>query len=227
MSTATKRSTADAFLDRGYAAPSAPTPETTSPNYINTDWASERQFSRIVVGYLTQGVHTANGRIAKASEHVERRHATELEAAAREDVRREGKAILRDLAIDYGFTWVDLAQMLGVSVPAIRKWRMDGRISPENLSRLAQLSAFARLLKGYGVHPAVWASVPMIPGYTVAPKHVFTPERAAALLDLATDNEPDPRRLLDSIEPGWKLKYDDHGYTVTRFDDGTYGITSR
>lgn len=33
------------------------------------------------------------------------------------------KELLHDLSDDQGMTWVDMSRMLGVSVPALRKWR--------------------------------------------------------------------------------------------------------
>lgn len=212
--------TASAYIDPEYARAGTTTCETTtSPSYVNRDWATTRAFNRIWAGEV-------HNRIAEATEQLESTHAHSLRMAAQRYLRRDAKEVLRILAAEYAFTWIDLGRMLGVSVPAIRKWRMDGRISGENHSKLAYLLAFAEILRNRGVSAASWMSVPVVPGYTVAPKHLYCQESAAALLDLACDGR-DPEHLLNEIEPDWRNKYDDHGYTVARFDDGTYGIVSR
>lgn len=148
-----------------------------------------------------------------------------LAAAAERALSRDGKDVLDDLAKVYGFTWVDVARMIGVNVPTIRKWRMVGGITPEHHAKLSCLAAFARLLQQQGVAAAVWLSAPMLPGYWVAPKHLYTAERAAALIDVACHSQ-DPAQFLDSVDPNWRTTFDAHGYDVVRFNDGTYGVAA-
>ena len=45
--------------------------------------------------------------------------------------------LLRELATDRGMAWADIADLVGVSVAAIRKWRTDGGATADNRARLA------------------------------------------------------------------------------------------
>lgn len=226
MTTLVKGRTADAYIASEYAEATTTPRTTTSPSYVSTDWAMERRFLRILADDAAMQAQVAQEKLTEATLRVQGDHSQELIAAAQEFLRMDGKEVLRRLAADYAFSWVDLSRMLGVSVPAIRKWRLDGRITAENRSKLAYLAAFARILRDRGVSAASWLSAPMIPGYTVAPKHLYTQERAAVLLDLACD-DGDPELVLNSMEPDWRARYDAHGFSVARFDDGTYGVVSQ
>ncbi len=226
MTTQVKGRTAEAYIASEYAEATTTPRTTTSPSYVSTDWAMERRFLRIVADDAVRQAQVAQEQLAEATLRVQGDHSQELIVAAQEFLRLEGKEVLRRLAADYAFAWVDLSRMIGVSVPAIRKWRLDGRITAENQSKLAYLAAFARILRDRGVSAASWLSAPMIPGYTVAPKNLYTQERAAVLLDLACDGR-DPEQVLNSVEPDWRARYDAHGFSVARFSDGTYGVVSQ
>lgn len=45
-------------------------------------------------------------------------------------------SLLDELAGDRGMGWADIAEVLDVSVSAIRKWRKDGDASPASRSKL-------------------------------------------------------------------------------------------
>ncbi len=219
--------TAHAYIDRDYVAPASTTTRTTtSPAYINQDWASERAFGLLWADVVADTAQQVRAQIDRATAGVETQHAQELAVVAQEYAQLEDKEVLRILASEHAFTWVDLARMVRVSVPAIRKWRHDGGLSAENRSKLAYLAAFAQLLRNKGVRAASWMSTPMLPGYTVAPKHLYSSEHAATLFDLACGGRT-PSEVLDTLDPEWRTTYDAHGYSVARFDDGTYGIVNQ
>lgn len=47
---------------------------------------------------------------------------------------------------DAGFSWVALARLLGVSAPAIRKWRQGDPVSEPELAKLARFVAFCEIV---------------------------------------------------------------------------------
>src|SRR5581483_9499043 len=70
--------------------------------------------------------------------------------------------LLQNLTADYGLGWSDLARMVGVSVPAVRKWRHGGDIAPARFNNLALLAAFLGLLTDEGVaDPVTWLNLPI------------------------------------------------------------------
>ncbi len=225
-STATDR-TAYAYIDRDYIASGTTTDRTTtSPGYISQDWASERSFNLLWADNVADEAQQVQERIDRATQGVETQHAEALATAAQDYARLDDKDVLRVLASEHAFTWVDLSRMIRVSVPAIRKWRHDGGLNAENRAKLIYLAAFAQLLRDKGIRAASWMSIPLLPGYTVAPKHLYTSDHAATLFDLACGWRT-PTEVLNALDPDWRNTYDAHGYAVERFDDGTYGIVSK
>jgi hypothetical protein len=74
------------------------------------------------------------------------------------------QSLLRELTENCGLGWSEIARLVKVSVPAIRKWRMGGEVSPQRLHAVAQLAAFLRILHIEGVvDPAAWLATPITP----------------------------------------------------------------
>ncbi|WP_405615327.1 hypothetical protein [Streptomyces sp. NBC_00076] len=136
------------------------------------------------------------------------------------------KELLHDLSDDQGMTWVDMSRMLGVSVPALRKWRKAGGVSPENRSRLAQLAAFLQVLADAGVSdPAQWITQPMVDGFTVTVMDLYSPEIAAEFIDLGAGDVTSVM-LLDRIVPQWRETYKSE-YEVVIAEDGLPSLRPR
>ena len=85
-----------------------------------------------------------------------------LDEKARELVRRSTLNLLAELS-DAGFAWRDIAAMVGVSVPALRKWRMGESATPEHRLSIARLVALVETLPvDYMIEdPASWMEVPI------------------------------------------------------------------
>lgn len=135
--------------------------------------------------------------------------------------------ILDELATGFGLAWVDLARMVSVSVPAIRKWRQAGGVSPEKMSALARVLAFLRVLRDrLGVaDPVTWLGVPLVDGYTVTVRHLFAPTNVVHLLDFAAGNIASAT-LLDAVQPGWRERFPTSD-KVVMFDDGMLAVVPR
>jgi len=153
-------------------------------------------------------------------------------AAAFSDLTREGlkrgvRDILESLAGGFGLAWVDLAKMVGVSVPAIRKWRLDGGVNPENHRRIAEVWAFLSVLEKHAhvADPAGWIAQRMIDGHTVTVRHLYSPTNVGRLLDYAT-SATGAADVLDKVEPGWREEYATADEVVP-FDDGGLAIVGR
>lgn len=93
----------------------------TSPTLIDAGW---RQIRQRLVGATRNAVR---------SHRLE--YAARLAAATDQNVRRPVLSLLSELADRYGVAWSDIASMLRVSVPALRKWRKTGGgTSPETIA---------------------------------------------------------------------------------------------
>lgn len=71
-------------------------------------------------------------------------------------------SLLSELTAGYGLGWSDIASLVGVSVPAVRKWRHGGDITPARLQGVARLAAFLNILEEDDVRdPAAWLNLPL------------------------------------------------------------------
>lgn len=132
--------------------------------------------------------------------------------------------VLRKLSIVHGLSWSDLSRLVGVSIPAIRKWRRDTNgASEENRVRLLGVLAFLDVLKSKGIDATTWLDTPFFPEFTVAPKHVFSAESTPLLIDNAIGSLSS-EDLLDSVEPTWREDW--RRQFVTVVEDGEVALVS-
>lgn len=134
-------------------------------------------------------------------------------------LQRTADDVLRFLSDQVGMSWSDIALVVGVSVQAIRKWRLGGPVAPANRQALAELAAFTHhLLNLHIAQPASWLNLPMVPGYRVTRLDLYRvnfQEHLCALVRLNTT----PEQLMDIYEPMWRdqLRLD---HEVFRAEDG-------
>lgn len=91
--------------------------------------------------------------------------------------------LLTELTETRGLGWSELARLVGVSVPAVRKWRMGGDIKTPRLASLSRLAALLELLSAEGVQdPVAWLSLPVDGEGGVTKSEIFKGGQAADLL---------------------------------------------
>lgn len=184
----------------------------TSERFLDVQWRQKRQHNRAEASRLKNG-------------HRES-FAESLDVHVRDVLKQSLGDALEELAETWGVAWADVARMVGVSVPALRKWRTSGNASGENVRRVAEVVAFLRILREVGIaEPASWISVPCVRGYTVTPRHLYTPESSAVLIDMASSSI-DPVTVLDELSPLWKDTYSSDFEVVTA-EDGEVAIVSK
>lgn len=186
----------------------------TSPELIDASWRQARQ--------LVEGVRKRALRDHRAV------YARRLESETDRRARFSVLDLLSELSETHGVAWADIASMLGVSVPALRKWRKTGGgTSPENHRNLAALTAFFSLLDEFTYSPARWMSMPLVDGFNVRPADVYSPERATALLDLAAGNAGvSAPSVLDGMDPDWRERWRSR-YEVFEAADGELSMRPR
>jgi hypothetical protein len=216
----------DLLVPSGQSTASDVTDEPRAPWSIEQYLASDLTSESVIEAEWRQRRHANRRR----GHQLRRRHRDLYEAQLnrlREANRlRSAPELLRDLASRWGVAWADAARMLKVSVPALRKWRTSGGVSPENLDRLAGLVAFLLILDQVAVSsPARWIAVPLCEGYTVTPRHLYSVANAAALVDHAAGNVS-AVELLDELAPDWREAYRSE-YEAFLAADGQFSLRSR
>lgn len=206
---------------------------TTAPNAIKT-LPEIQQPTRLSPNTLSPGgllkragaVRTLSRVLAEEAADV---HALsidlQIQTATSENTRRPHTELLTALS-SMGFSWRDIARLVGVSVPALRKWRLGDSPSSNNLARLAEIVAVVDLIEDSfpRMDVASWAEIPLLDS-------PFTP------LDLLVDGPPgiivelaalqiEPSDALDLCVPGWRDSLDTD-YEVFTADDGENAIRLR
>lgn len=130
-----------------------------------------------------------------------------LQTRRTERVKETGVQLLEGLS-DLGFGWRQIAKMIGVSVPAVQKWRRGERMTAENFERLAMLLSVCDLLPEFSIpDPASWFEVRILPAVPIRPMDLFATNHDELLLDWASGHVQEPERILDKAEPDWRDRY--------------------
>jgi transcriptional regulator with XRE-family HTH domain len=115
--------------------------------------------------------------------------------------------LLVELASDRGMGWSNIAEVLGVSVSAIRKWRKGGDASPASRSNLARIAALLDVLEEKCLiqDPAGWMEMdlPLEAGYLIRPLDLYVDGHATALIELAEQRQT-VTQVLDQVRPNWR-----------------------
>lgn len=140
---------------------------------------------------------------------------------------RGAQGILDSLG-DLGFSWRDIAKMVGVSVPALTKWRKTGGASGPNVKKLADLLAACKvIMEQYPNMNAVasWFEVPLDPGAPITPIDLWATENYHLVFELASGHL-DPLEALDDFDPDWRSRYQS-SFEVFRAGDGQLSIKAK
>lgn len=130
------------------------------------------------------------------------------ESRRREALNGRVSDTLNDLAITYGAAWVDVAAVLGVSVTALRKWRL-GEARPRRAyrERLAAYVGCLAALRECGVEePAGRLQVRLLDSYSITLAQLFEPDRVHLFLSYSL-GDLSAVELLDAVSPDWRQLY--------------------
>lgn len=180
---------------------------------LREDWAQLRDQTRILHSDTTDGHH----RIRRQ----------DLEQRAAQHNRRPLPDVLEELS-DLGFSWRDIARALGVSVPALRKWRHGEPATPANRTRTSRFLAVCEYLSANVptlTDVAGWFEMPLVDDPAITPLDLFAGAREDLVLDYGEEQEPDPAALLDRYDPAWRERRSDFEAIIA--DDGLPTIQLR
>jgi hypothetical protein len=152
-----------------------------------------------------------------ATEVHHRSFRVQLDARIARLVTRDPVQLLDEVA-DLGFAWRDVARMIGVSVPALRRWRLGERSTGENRRAIAELLAFIQIIASEVFEPASWMEVPISGSAPTTAIDLYAAGQLNIVFDLATGNTA-PEAALDLTDPGWRERYRSD-WEVATADDG-------
>ncbi|MEU0793836.1 helix-turn-helix domain-containing protein [Amycolatopsis sp. NPDC005961] len=150
-------------------------------------------------------------------------HTVEWATRIREIGKGSPTEMLTEIA-NLGFSWRDIARVVGVSVPAVQKWRKGERISgPNRLALAGFLAGCDLIIDHYAVRDiASWFEMPIMPNVPISPLDLWQDQRIDLVFDYASgDAEPD--QVLTLHNPDWRAKYESEFEVVTE-SDGTPSI---
>ena len=122
---------------------------------------------------------------------------------------------------DLGFAWRDVARMLGVTVPALRRWRSGEMPTGENRRNLARLMSFVQIIGEHVFQPASWMEVPLSSEAPTTSIDLYIDGQLAVVFDFATGHLG-PDAALDLAQPGWRERFHSDWQVVVGEDGQRY-----
>lgn len=128
---------------------------------------------------------------------------------------------------DLGMSWNVLAQVVGVSPTAVRKWRRGQPMTPENRRRLALVVAFCEALREINpriTDASLWLETPLHAATTLTGADLLAAGHAEGLLDVAAERIS-PATALAEFDQAWRETYPaDYRFRVVDASDGLPSI---
>lgn len=128
-----------------------------------------------------------------------------------------------------GMPWSLVADLIGVSPTAIRKWRKGGSMTPENRISLGRLVAFCQLIPELDpriLDPALWLQTPLDPATTLTAGDLYVAGYADQLLGLAA-GRASATEVLDQFSADWRSTHPaDRHHRVVIAPDGIPSIVA-
>ena len=99
----------------------------------------------------------------------------------------------------------DVARMIGVSVPAIQKWRRGGAATGESRLQRGRCAGCLHLdCRALPVKDiAGWFEAPILMGYPVTALDLYAARKVQLVFELASGHA-DPERVLGDFDPSWR-----------------------
>ena len=153
-------------------------------------------------------------------------HDVEWRTRTAERAQASVLTMLGELA-DLGFGWRDVARLVGVSVPALQKWRRGEKASGDSRLRVAGLLAACDLIREHYMveEVASWFEMPLVAEIPTTPIDLYAANRADIVFALASGHV-DPELLLSEFDPDWRERYRS-AFEVFEASDGHMSIRTK
>lgn len=152
----------------------------------------------------------------------------DLDARTERLVRNSPQSLLADLSKS-GLSWRDIAAVVGVTVPAIQKWRRGAGISGAALRSLAKAVGLLEALTAHSISdPATWLEVPIKLNVSLTRLDLLKRGRFDLVLRSAANAAFEPIEvILDTFDPQWRESFVDENFEVFEEPDGILAIRPR
>lgn len=168
--------------------------------------------------------------LSSLSSDIRKSHAKaleeELNTRVQQKVKESPLTMLETLG-NMGFSWRAVAQLLGVSVPALQKWRRGDGISGENRRKIATLLAGINVIASqYKVQEIdSWFETPIADETPVTPITIWSAGEYILALRYASD-ELTSEATLDAFDPDWRAKWTSR-FEAVRAEDGHISLVMK
>lgn len=151
----------------------------------------------------------------------------QIDASAHELTGRGPAQLLESIAA-LGLAWRDIAALVGVSVPKVRRLRAGGTATDQDCLRIAHLLA---LLEWLGTDQRItdvasWLEAPLRAGVPVSRLTLLLHDHEDLVIASLAGPEFSPLQLLESFAPDWRDRYDS-AFEVFAASDGQQSIRPR
>lgn len=200
-------------LDQG-PTPTQTSAKTASDAAIKTDWSGMFRSIANIVNDVATETHQTD-------------YLLQVRLRTSELVGAGGQTLLGTLA-DMGFAWRDIARMVGVSVPAIQKWRRGEGLTGENARKLARLVAACEVIQKFNpmiTDVTLWFEAPIVDEAPVTPIDLWASGNQQLVFEHAR-LEVDPLTAMDSFDPNWRETYRSE-FETFRAGDGDLSVRMR
>jgi hypothetical protein len=206
---------------------------TATVTEVATEVARTRTITDLVddVGWLNSRVHLNVQDATQLQSETTQLHTDALQELIRTRANALSAKPLKELLLSLGeggFAWRDIARLVGVSVPALRKWRQGESATPENRLKVARLLALCDMLeeKAAIADPASWLEMPLVEDVPVCGLDLLLANRSDLLFRRALHHGADPEALLEEFDPDWRSTYRGP-FELFEADDGLPGLRPR
>jgi transcriptional regulator with XRE-family HTH domain len=160
---------------------------------------------------LTEDAHDLRNRVRNLGFDVGQTHQKtyqhEWQVLTQQRALSSAGTMLSELA-DLGFSWRDIARMVGVSVAAIQKWRKGENVTGPNRHKLATLLAACDfiIVHFHAEDVAQWFETPIIDGAPITPIDIWSEGNYLVLFEYATQ-QMTPDQAMNEFRPDWRESF--------------------
>lgn len=149
----------------------------------------------------------------------------ELDVRTQQHAKTAPTSLLSDLG-SMGFAWRDVARALGVSVPALQKWRRGEGLSGESRLKLARFVAAIDVIAAQLVDDiASWFETPLSPDAAISPLDLWADGEQILVLRYASNRLTGEQTLVE-WDSDWRAKWHSD-FTASRGEDGHISISRK
>jgi transcriptional regulator with XRE-family HTH domain len=167
--------------------------------------------TRVLASQLTEDIGGNRAEVRDLHESYDdlhkRSHDVEWRTRSAERAKASVATMLGNLA-ELGFAWRDVARLVGVSVPAIQKWRRGEKPSGDSRLKVANLLAACDIIAEHYMieEVASWFEMPLVAHAPATPLDLYAANRGDLVFDFASGHA-DPEMLLTEFDPEWRERY--------------------